>query len=163
MHCRCACVWLIGSRAVTTTHTDALPNSLTQINQFYYSKSVVNMFFFGGLITTNTMVKLQVHLTNYMQLRSLIMLHNSKGIKPNKCENYTFWKTNHDFKHQDEEGVCFFCTLTSVMRPTVVVKRCNVLSHMLRRASLVTSSGSGGRCPRCVNINNLLAVLHHAT
>lgn len=51
-----------------------------------------------------------------------------------------------------EEGVQL-CVLTSVRRPTVVVKRCSVLSHMLRRASLVTSSGSGGRCPRCKNFN----------
>lgn len=44
----------------------------------------------------------------------------------------------------------FLCaSLTSVSRPTVVVKRWSVLSHILLSASLVTSSGSSGRCPCC--------------
>lgn len=69
-----------------------------------------------------------------------------------------FEKKNHDLSVKGnhfnffEEGVQL-CVLTSVRRPTVVVKRCSVLSHILRRASLVTSSGSGGRCPRCKNFN----------
>lgn len=37
---------------------------------------------------------------------------------------------------------------TSASRPTVVVRRCSVLSHIVLSASLVTSSGSVGFWPR---------------